>query len=193
MVQWAAAENWGWKHCSIDHTAPSAIKYSDYDIPPGYFQNSHLHMCLDTWCSLAQYWPWMRHQQNRGFTLGDWMVPALIGKMAAKSTWRKIQVHGWWQNERKLCLWQKVQIDVWKKFTRMSHQGGCLRPSKHWECIERGTSGQEMAHFGFLLRSLKKSNDCISCSNWTISFSKMQFSEREVCEIMRWTPPLDGI
>ena len=71
MVQWAAAENWGRKHCSIDHTAPSAIKYSDYDIPPGYFQNSHLHMCLDTWCSLAQYWPWMRHQQNRWFILGD--------------------------------------------------------------------------------------------------------------------------
>ena len=35
----------------------------------------------------------MRHQHNRGFTLGDWLVPALTGRMAAKSIWRKIQDH----------------------------------------------------------------------------------------------------
>ena len=45
----------------------------------------------------------MRHQQNRGFTLGDWLVPALIGKMAAKSIWKKIQDHYWWQNDSNLA------------------------------------------------------------------------------------------
>ena len=56
----------------------------------------------------------MRHQQNRGFTLGDWMVLALIGKMAAKSIWRKIQDHGWWQNDRNLqgynSLFEKINL-----------------------------------------------------------------------------------
>ena len=42
------------------------------------------------------------NEQKDIFTLGDWLVPALIGKMDVKSIWRKIQDHGWWQNDRNL-------------------------------------------------------------------------------------------
>ena len=35
--------------------------------------------------------------------MGDWLVPALIGKMAAKSIWKKIQDHYWWQNDSNLA------------------------------------------------------------------------------------------
>ena len=56
-----------------------------------------VHICLDTWWSPVQYWPRMRHQQNRGVTLGDWLVPALTGRMAAKSLWRKRRLVAKWQ------------------------------------------------------------------------------------------------
>ena len=33
------------------------------------------HMCCDAWCSLwIEYWPKMGHQQNRIYSLGDWLV-----------------------------------------------------------------------------------------------------------------------
>ena len=71
------------------------------------------HICLDTWWSPAQYWPIMRKKQDRGFTLGDWLVPALTGRMAAKSIWRKIQDHGWWQDDRNWYAYKKCL----KRFT----------------------------------------------------------------------------
>ena len=42
------------------------------------------------------------NEQKDIFTLGDWLVPALMGKRDVKSIWRKIQDHGWWQNDRNL-------------------------------------------------------------------------------------------
>ena len=54
------------------------------------------------------------NEQKDIFTLGDWLVPALMGKMAVKSIWRKIQDHGWWQNDRNLqgynSLFEKINL-----------------------------------------------------------------------------------
>ena len=30
-----------------------------------------IHICLDTWCSLAQYWPWMRHLSRLAINGGN--------------------------------------------------------------------------------------------------------------------------
>ena len=60
------------------------------------------HLCYSPLCVFPEIALQQLNEQKDIFTLGDWLVPALIGKMAVKSIWRKIQDHGWWQNDRNL-------------------------------------------------------------------------------------------
>ena len=60
------------------------------------------HLCYSPLCVFPEIALQKLNEQKDIFTLGDWLVPALIGKMAVKSIWRKIQDHGWWQNDRNL-------------------------------------------------------------------------------------------
>ena len=60
------------------------------------------HLCYGLLCVFPEIALQKLNEQKDIFTLGDWLVPALIGKMDVKSIWRKIQDHGWWQNDRNL-------------------------------------------------------------------------------------------
>ena len=68
--------------------------------------SSERNLSAHLWYSLLCVFPEIAlqklNEQKDIFTLGDWLVPALMGKMAVKSIWRKIQDHGWWQNDRNL-------------------------------------------------------------------------------------------
>ena len=65
-------------------------------------QATVVHLCYGLLCVFPEIALQKLNEQKDIFTLGDWLVPALIGKMDVKSIWRKIQDHGWWQNDRNL-------------------------------------------------------------------------------------------
>ena len=60
------------------------------------------HLCYGLLCVFPEIALQKLNEQKDIFTLGDWLVPALMGKRDVKSIWRKIQDHGWWQNDRNL-------------------------------------------------------------------------------------------
>ena len=66
------------------------------------FQPNICHLCYSLLFVFPEIALQKLNEQKDIFTLGDWLVPALIGKMDVKSIWRKIQDHGWWQNDRNL-------------------------------------------------------------------------------------------
>ena len=68
------------------------------------------HICLDTWWSPAQYWPRMRHQQNRGFTF--------FGVLGGEAFWFRscLQTPGWWW--KKTCV---SPYNYWTPFFALYH------------------------------------------------------------------------
>ena len=100
-LRWLAA-TWGTSRISTKYGEKTEYYWITY------------HLCYGLLCVFPEIALQKLNEQKDIFTLGDWLVPALMGKRDVKSIWRKIQDHGWWQNDRNLqgynSLFEKINL-----------------------------------------------------------------------------------
>ena len=67
------------------------------------FALSHYHLCYSPLCVFPEIALQKLNEQKDIFTLGDWLVPALIGKMAVKSICFGAQSFDHFSAQTQLC------------------------------------------------------------------------------------------